>query len=436
MSWLNKIFSTSTSSKESTEPDTGSSVATMTPTRRKIVLSEETRSKVSELAQNAIHCWGGEKPCTKAVWMIRTAVILARASIREEASKMLAEARELVRQERDPISAESTLSEVATAYAAAAGALDDCSMFDRAMQIANELTSGGFRGIALAHMFGDYLESGNSQFAEPTKKRLMSQMDFLTGFDYSLTVGEVVKVLAGKPESKQEVIKLLETGLTRAKSDKTFGETSTRDVALSYAEMGQKTADKKMIERGIEISNQLKEPRARASVYGNAAVAFAQLNLRDDAMEFLAKQKKEIQHIKDRWDLDHATTENRGTSVVLGVILKDPSLVEAGLEDLNNYKGKELLLVRIVEALVDLAKTRTDAEIATKAGEIAEKLEKPFDRYCRLADRVEVLSRTDHRSDAESLITGARSEAESLSDPLERGSAYLSVADAIIRAAP
>lgn len=110
-------------------------------------------------------------------------------------------------------------------------------------------------------------------------------------------------------------------------------------------------------------------------------------------------------------------------------------LMDEGMRDVEKEDGRELTLISIADALVELAKARADASIVAKAGEVAEKLDKPLDRNTKLVMRVAVLCHTGHYEEADALIERVCSDAEKVGEENERGSAYLSVAEAILQRA-
>jgi tetratricopeptide (TPR) repeat protein len=405
------------------------------PPRKVITLAEDAKNRVLSLVEKAMNCWNSFSPSVQATWLGRMAVLLAEAGFRDKAIEQLNKARNQIPQIRDSISVDSSLCQLAGAFAKAGSALEEEPLFDRAMQMVEEIKSSGFRGIALAEMFGFLAETGSAALAEKAKKRLMTQMDFLTGFDYTLTVGSVVNALSKIPSAKAEVVKLLETGLERGKSDKTFADTAVRDVALSYAKAGRDLRDEKILGRALEIAKGLTDPAARACIFEDSALAYAQMGLIDEAQQALSRLEKEVPRVKDSWDQRRANTSRRVVRVVVGVTTGDMKLVDEGMRDVEKEGGKELTLISIADALVELARARSDASIVARAGEVAEKLDKPFDRYTMLVMRVAVLCHTGHQEEADALIERACIEAEKVSEENERGSAYLSVAEAVLQMA-
>jgi tetratricopeptide (TPR) repeat protein len=398
-------------------------------------LADEAKNRVLSLVEEAMNCWNYLSPSVQATWQGRMAVLLAEAGFRDKAIEQLNKARNQIPQIRDPISVDSSLCQLAGSFAKAGSALGEEPLFDRALQMVEEIKSSGFRGIALAEMFGYLAETGNAALAEKAKKRLMTQMDFLTGFDYTLTVGSVVSALSKIPSAKAEVVKLLETGLERGRSDKTFADTAVRDVALSYAKAGRDLRDTKMLERAFEIAKGLTDPAARACVFEDSVLAYAQMGLNDEAQQALSRLEKEVPRVKDSWDQRRANTSLRVARVVVGVSMGDMKLMDEGMRDVEKEDGRELTLISIADALVELAKARADASIVAKAGEVAEKLDKPLDRNTKLVMRVAVLCHTGHHEEADALIERVCSDAEKVGEENEHGSAYLSVAEAILQRA-
>lgn len=278
---------------------------------------------------------------------------------------------------------------------------------------------------------------GDTNRAASVKKRLMPLMDFLSGFEYSLTVEEVVKTLAKSQgqAARDEVVKLLETGLIRAESDEHFRDTSVRNIAISYAKAAQHLAQKKLIERALEINKRLEKASARATIYEEAAVAYAALGLQDEAKQCLGKENDEIKYIEDSWDLSEAEIDHIAANVIVGVNLSDSNLIEEGLKAVDSSEDRELALLCIVEALVDIAKSKNNPNITAKAAEVADRLEEPFDRNYKLEDRVCIFCQSDRREEAEALIERALSDAEAVDDSISRGSAYLTVAEAVLQTA-
>lgn len=109
--------------------------------------------------------------------------------------------------------------------------------------------------------------------------------------------------------------------------------------------------------------------------------------------------------------------------------------IEEGLNGIEDGDDRELALIMIVEAMVDLAKMKKDPVIIDKAAEVAEKLGKAGNRYSRLTDRVDVLCQSGRYKDAEALIEKAQSTVETVSDRIDRGSLYLSIGEALLRTA-
>ncbi len=400
-----------------------------------IALSNDKKGKIDELVEKATACWGSTSPSVTATWLSRTAVILAEAGDQLKATELLERAQSVLRDERDPISAGGTLSEVAASLAKAGSALGNPQLLERALGLIKEIPDTGFRAVALANILAYASETGDSSLRASVKKRLTSQMDFLTGFQYSLAAREAVKILAKSSAAKDEIVQLLETGLTRGKSDELFGETAVRDMGIAYAEAARDLAEKSLIERALDIAKQLDGAADRATVYEDVALAYASLGLQDEAKQYLAKQKNETKSIEDSWDRKHAEMQNIVAAVLVGVLSSDGALVQEGLKAADNVEDRELALISIVESLVDIAKTRNDPSIVGKAGEVADRLEEPFGRDCRLADRVGVLCRSDRSEEAGALIAQASSDLEAISDSISRGSAYLEIAEAILQTA-
>lgn len=438
MNWIAKIFSGKRSADSSGATGVAKSeapVSSASTPRTISVLPEDVKSRFSSFIQKATEYLYDTRPSVNASWLGRIAVVMAEAGFHSEAVDRLVKAREVIRNERDGISADSTLSELTVSFAKSGNLLNDAALLDRAMELVNELKAPGFRGIALAKMFGHLMETGSAARAEVVKKRMMTQMDFLTGFDYALTVGGVITVLSKIPSAKGEVEKLLETGLDRARSDKMFGDTALRDMASSYAEAGQNLSDRKMIERAFEIAKEFKDASMRASICKDAAMAYAEMGLYDEAKQCLAKLDNEITLIQDDWNKGQAEIRRRVARVIVGTSAGDSTLIEEGLKDIEEGDDRELALISIVEAMVDLAKIKKDSAIINKAAEVAEKLDKAGNRYSRLTDRVDILCQSGRREDAEALIEKAQSAAETVSDRIDRGSLYLSIGEALLRTA-
>ena len=396
-------------------------------------LSREAKTKIAELLHKAAACWGSGSPAVIATGLSRIAVLSAEAGDQRQAADLLERARTMLRDERDAISADSTLSQVAVCFAIAGTALTDSQLFERGLGSVGELHGVGFKGLALAKIFSHLSETDDTSRSASVKKRLMSQMDTLSGFEYCLTVGEVVRVLAKSPAAKAEVVALLETGLARARADKLFGATAVRDIAIAYAKAARHLVDKELIERALDIAKELDGAPDQAAVYGDAAVAYAVLGLPGEAKQYLDMEKAKIQSIHDAWDSKQAAIGHIVGGVLVGTIFSDPTLLEASVKAADSAENRELAIISIVEALVDVAETKNDPRIAAKAGEIADRLEEPFDRNCRLADRIYILRRSRRHEEAEALLARALSDAESVNESNSRGSAYCSIAEAVLR---
>ena len=321
----------------------------------------------------------------------------AQAGNRQRTVELLEQASQLLRSERDGISADSTLADLAASFAIAGSALGDLQLFERGLSMVGQVYNVGFKSLALASVFGHLCGTGDATRSMSVKKQLLSQMESLSGFEYCLSATQVAEILAKTPAAKNEVASLLEMGLTRARSDHQFGATAVRDIGIAYAKAARHLAEKKFVERARDIARELHGAAERAAVCQDLAVSCAVFGAKDEAKNWLGKEKEATSSIEDSWARRTAETEVVVADFLVGTIVGDTALVEASLKAADAAENRKSVILSIVEAFVDIAKSKNDPALVAKAAEMAERLTEPFDRDCGLVDRVEILARTGHR---------------------------------------
>jgi len=428
-------------------------------------LSNDTKNKIAELIQKATVCWKGGNRAAMTTGLCRIAEIAAEAGDRPKAIEVLEQARKSLfgvagAQQSlvgrgDAISADGDLSRLAASLVVVGSTLGDRELVEQGLGFVGELRNAGFRCCALSRIFGHLLEKGELGRSAPIKKRLLHEMDSLSGAEYCLAVTALVKILAKMPAAKDEVASLLETGLARAKRDQRICPTAGANfgigeakalcdaiekklaagaltgIGIAYAKAARLAGEKTFAERARDIARQL-DGADRTGLCGEIAVAHAALGLHEKARQYLAEQKKGVDSIQEEWDRRNAEREHVVANALVGVIEGDSTLLERSLSAADRAENRELAILSLVEALVDLARAKDDPAIAEMAGAVAARLKEPPERNCRLADRVGILHRSGRSDKAEALISQALSDVESVSDPINRGSDYLSIAEAVL----
>ena len=446
MSWLDKLFfrkkkptTTLAAKRAQTPKPTGRPQPEPRPAAAPMPkakpIPNAARNIIAELVDKATGCGESGFPSATSVGMCRAARISAQAGDRQRAVGLLEQAAQLLQSERDGISADSTLADLAASFAIAGSALADQQLFERGLSMVGQVYNVGFKSLALANVFGHLCGTGDASRSASVKKQLLPQMESLSGFEYCLSATQVAQILVKTPAARNEVASLLEMGLTRARSDRQFGATAVRDIGIAYAKAGRHLSEEKFVERARDIAKELHGAAERAAVCRELAVSCAVLGAKAEAKNWLGKEKEATSTIEDSWDRRTAEAEVVVADLLVGTIVGDAALVEASLKAANAAENPKAVILSIVEAFVDIAKNKNDPALVAKAAEMAERLTEPFDRDCGLVDRVAILARAGRRTDVEKLLAQARSDVESVGNPSSRCGAYLSIAEATLKAA-
>lgn len=397
-------------------------------------LQDDVRDELAHLAGEAADCLGTGQPPAEATWSGRTAVIFAEAARNGRAKDLLERARRLSRVIWAGAASAEVLGDVAQSNCIAGYAMQDVAVFRGGLALTDEIPTATPRALCLAKVFLNLAMRGDQKVTWIVKRRLMKQLFVLDPGPYALTVAEVVPILARSAEARSEIVDILAEASRRSRLDRLTVETTRRDVGILFARAARELRDSSLLRSAREFAITIYDPRIRAPLLGEMAVAYAELGDPLVAREMLDRLHATVFTIDGHWERRSAERQLLETSAVVGAVLHDePSLarIEEELARADD-RDRDLAILHVSGAVARYAERTRDADAMRRAIRCAARSSDGSIEFAQAPLEIRGLMAMGRPDEAHQLLNRARAWSRTVESPLERCRAVLAVARAVL----